>query len=629
MKTTILTLFTCFAVTAAAAIDTASVINTLGSDDYEARTTARQELMQAMAEASAPGADKAEHAALEAAVIAQLNSDLPLQSRLYLVRMLELFGSPAAVNALAALSNDSEHEVRDSARRALGAIPGEAATKALVDALNKGDAGSANALAYKGSDRIASRIEKLLESDDPSVVSAAALALGKLGSKASIPALAKAHKGAPANTVAVIEAALLDIGIDAKAASVLVATAGSAAVRSGAFQQLLALDTARANAMLNSLLSGPEFPGRAAMLRQATACNTGPIQQTLIAALPKLPPTDQCVVVSTIGELGLRKFEPQALSLLSTTDSALRVAVIDTLGDIGGDASFESLYQAFLEDSRNTRTAHALARIKAPSADKKALAAAQSSQDPAARIAAMKLLELRNSSGATELLNAIASKPGDAAREAAFESLEKIGDLDSVKILISAIMSKGEVMRPAQLSLKRLSLNLGAADYLWNEAYKPALDAAADDATREGLVLILDGNDGEETRDYLKAQILNPESGVHDAALKTLARWPKLSAGDTWIEIVRSEGVAIETLAAAEKGIKRLLTGSGISGNDKDKLNLAVKVIKKAPSPEFKQSILGAYETLSNGQKKEIKKIFRSLEKDPDVGEQVKQILSF
>ena len=632
MKKTILTLLTCFLVTAAQAIDTASVISALGSDDYVARQAARLELKQALAEASAPGADKAAHAALEAAVIAQLNSELPLQSRLYLVRMLELFGGSASVNALVALTNDSESEMRDSARRALAAIPGDAATRALADALAKGSnhASYADALAYRGSDEIASRIATGLESDNAAVVSASALALGKLGSKSSLSALAAARKTAPPETKHVIEAAMLDIGLEAKMASVFVATGGSAAVCSGAFQQLVALDPARATEVLRSLCSGPASRGRAAILRHAVACKSDAIRQTLIAALPTLPPADQSVVVATIAERGLSAFEPQVLALLPTTNTALQVTIIDTLGDVGGDASFDALHKAFLADSRNGRTSHALARLKAPSADKKALAAAKSGAGPAARIAAMKLLELRNSPGATKLLNTIAAAPGDAAiKEAAFQSLEKIGDLDSAKLLIDIIMQKGELMRPAQLSLKRLSINLGAAGFLWNEAYKPALDAAADDAARENLVLILDGNDGAETRTYLKTQILNPESGLRDAALKTLARWPKLSSGDTWIEIARSEGVPAETLAAAEKGIKRLLTGSGVTGSDKDKLNLAVKVIKQAPSADFMTSILGCYETLSKGQKKDIKKIFRSLEKDSDVGELVKQILTF
>ena len=236
MKKTVLSLFAACAASLVFAVDVPSVVNTLGGDDYAARMQARLDLKQAFAEATAPSAVAAERLALEADVIAQLGAEgLPLAGRLYLIRMLELFGTDAGADAAYALLGDSEPNVRDSARRALVAIPGAKAEAYLLAALTQGfevdRAAYMDALATRGAVDAAPAIAELLQSSNPALQAASALALGKLGNDAVVPALLNARNSTSDETKALIEMALLQVGVDANTAYTLAGTGVSGVIR--------------------------------------------------------------------------------------------------------------------------------------------------------------------------------------------------------------------------------------------------------------------------------------------------------------------------------------------------------------------------------------------------------------
>ena len=163
----------------------------LGSDDNALRERARTELKASLAEATAPGALGDAAQALEAKVIAQIDSALPLSERLYLIRLLELFGGEASLEVLSGYLHSDEPEVRDSARRALSSIPAPQAADRLLEALREGTPADRRALidmlVYRDDSRAVALITKSLQSDDAGLVEASAIALGKLGRKGKHP----------------------------------------------------------------------------------------------------------------------------------------------------------------------------------------------------------------------------------------------------------------------------------------------------------------------------------------------------------------------------------------------------------------------------------------------------------
>jgi len=609
-------------------IDTDVLLADLASPDYTLRNQARQDFKQAYSEASATLTN------LEASVIEGLDRELPLTERLYLIRMLEWFGTSYSVDTLCALLDDANPEIQDSARRALVANPSGGAGDCLVDALNAAEpdkkAAFIDALVYRNDPGASVVIAGYLKGDDPELVGKAAQALGKLGNKDSIPALKAVMKKSSGTTRVIMELALLDIGASTSDLSSLARKGSSATVRSDAFAQLMAVDTKKAANVLKTALSGKPFPGRERIIHSAITDGPESLQLAVMGKLPKVSVEDQLVIVTAVGEANLTQFETQLLELLETAEGELYAALIAVLGKIGGDASYESLYEAFIESPKDRDIAYALGQLKAPTADASALDMAMNASSPESRIAAIKLLELRNTPEATDLLNAIIEEPGDQdVRVAAAKALETIGNVESVKSFIDLVIRNVEPVKQFQLSLKRLSLKFNDADYLWENAYHPALEAAPLNKARERVILILDGNAGELSLDYITGIVMDPGSELRPAAIQALARWPHCSAGDVWLGLIDS-GISTEADSAlAHKSILMLLSNSRTMGSESDKLELAVRAIEKAPSVEYKNAILDYYlrENLNYRYKRAIKRIFTPLLEDPDIADRVQQLI--
>ncbi|MGJ8652256.1 MAG: HEAT repeat domain-containing protein [Opitutaceae bacterium] len=625
-----ITLLACLLASSAFAIDMDAIVGKLGSDDFSSRQSARLELKQSLAEATAPGMTADELRAIEAGVIAQLDGKLPLSERLYLIRMLEVFGTADSAQSLYPLLGDAEPEVRDSARRALAVIPGEAATGYLIAGLSRGAveqrASYIDALVYRGTTSAAPEISKLLQSRDEVLVRAAALALGQLGDKAVVADLLAARDAVSSDQKLFIEAALLDLGVDSDTAYMLAGQGSNVAIRAGAFEQLCAQDVTRATAVLTAILSKPEIEGADRFL--AEAMRHEDTQAFLANALPTSIQDDQLVVVVAIGEMGLSQYESQLIALAEGQSGDFHIALIDALSRIGSDASFKLVYDAFQANPRDSMLAAAVARLPAPKADQQSLETVKNGSDMNERVTAMKILELRNVEGATGCLNGIASQPGDVkVREAAIKSLEVIGDLETIRIFVELIVSQDEQARAAQRSLKRLAQNLDAADTIWKQVFVPALESASSDDAREGLMLIMDAVACEAALAYLRGFAIDPNATLHTSALRTLERWPNATSGEVWLDVASTSGMPEKTISTAEKTLKKWLSKND-RGMEGQLVDLAVLVLKECPSPEFKLAILEVYEQPPSRQKRRIKSAFKQFANDPDIGATVQQILS-
>lgn len=86
-----------------------SIFARLNGDDFTARYAARIELQDEVAKASAPG-NKSEQSLVEAQLLEKLASEELLTTKLWILRQIEIIGSPASLPALRALlDSDSDH----------------------------------------------------------------------------------------------------------------------------------------------------------------------------------------------------------------------------------------------------------------------------------------------------------------------------------------------------------------------------------------------------------------------------------------------------------------------------------------------------------------------------------------
>ena len=83
-------------------------IEALAGEDAAARLESRDAIFAAFAEATAPSATEGDSAVLEAAALVEIKrSSLPLSERLYLLRILERFGSEGVAEAVYPLLGDA------------------------------------------------------------------------------------------------------------------------------------------------------------------------------------------------------------------------------------------------------------------------------------------------------------------------------------------------------------------------------------------------------------------------------------------------------------------------------------------------------------------------------------------
>lgn len=146
--------------------------------------TARGVLMALDEATQAALDDDAARGALERRLVVVLQGDLSRAAREYVCAKLGLIGSAQCVPAVAALLDDPWADT--AARSVLEVIPGDAATRALLDHLPK-CAGSRrigviNSLGQRRDERGVRALAGLLGEQDDAVVRAAAAALGEIGS---------------------------------------------------------------------------------------------------------------------------------------------------------------------------------------------------------------------------------------------------------------------------------------------------------------------------------------------------------------------------------------------------------------------------------------------------------------
>ena len=614
----------------ASAQNLSELVSQLDSNQMDQRTEARSDIQQLLTDSTAPAADANARSALEEEALQILQSDPSHPAQVWLLRMLELSGSEKSVPVIASYLNSSDSQLRDCARRALVANPAPEATAVLARVmLHASDAETRayiDAFAYRGDERAAKAIVKFLNSKDTATVVQAANALIVLGEDSVYSEVKAAHASAPEGTRAAIELAMLATGANASTCKALISSAADVGVAEAAFVALLKKDTSEAAAVLQAVVDESPSPLRTAML--GSAMTEPALQAILLDSLGSRTPEDQLIILSGIAEQEITSAEASVIALLSSADQAVRKQAIFTLGVIGGSASFSTLYTLFLNES-DEDASKALAKLDLATIDKELFETIEESSDLKQRSAAMKLLALRNAEGAADLFNrTIAPGNPDDLRVECMKALEVLGTVKSCQAMAQFIVSGDSVKRPAQKSLKRLCLNYGDPDLLWDSVFVPALKIAANDAVRADLLVIADAVAGDKLLAYIQQQIADAGSSLRPAVLKVLQRWPHMEASEVWLEVISMPNASASDIKAAQSGLGRMVKSKEVEGWEKLKLNQIVIAVEKAPTAEFKQAMVNLYLKPNDYIQHYLHDAFEQFSNDPDISVEVAAVLA-
>ena len=615
---------------AASAQNLSELVAQLDSDQMNQRTEARNGIQQLLTNSTAPTADANARSALEEETLQILQSDPSHPAQVWLLRMLELTGSEKSVPVIASYLNSSDGQLRDCARRALVANPAPEATAVLARVMLRSSDAEKRAyidgFVFRGDRRAAKAIVPLLKSDDAATVVQAANALVVLNEPSVYSELQVAHTNAPEGSRAAIELAMLATGANASTCKALISSAADVGVAEAAFVALLKKDTSEAAAVIQAVVDESPSPLRSAML--GTAMTEPALQAILLDGLDLRTPEDQLIILSGIAEQEITSAEASVIALLSSADQAVRKQAIFTLGAIGGSASFSTLYVMFLNES-DEDAGKALAKLDLAAMDNQLFETVEESSDLKQRSAAMQLLAMRNAEGAADLFNrTIAPGNPDDLRVECMKALEVLGTVESCQAMAQFIVSGDSVKRPAQKSLKRLCLNYGDPDLLWDSVFVPALKTAANDAIRGDLLVIADAVAGDHLLAFIQQQIADTGSSLRPALLKTLQRWPHMEASEVWLELISTPNVSASDIKAAQSGLGRMVKSKEVGGWEKLKLNQIVVAVEKAPTVEFKQAMVNLYLKPNDYIQHYLHDAFEQFANDPDISAEVAAVLA-
>ncbi|MCP5527380.1 MAG: HEAT repeat domain-containing protein [Verrucomicrobiales bacterium] len=498
--------------------------------------------------------------AKEAPLIAILQSNAPAAEKAIPCKQLAIYGSAAAVPALAPLLQDAE--LASWARIALEAIPGPTADEALREALEKVDGrlliGVINSIGVRRDPRAVTGLIPRLKHADAGVVAAAAAALGRIGGEPATRALLQSLAGAPAAVKAEIalgcifcaehylgegkptEAAEIYDTVrlaDVPTRRILEATRGAILARGDAGLPLLLeqLRSTEKDLFGIGLRTARELPGEA-------------VTRALEAEMNRSTPHRAALVLLAIADRPDAAVRPTVLRAAGSGPNEVRLVAVQALENLGDAAAVDVLLGAATDE--DTKLAKAAAETLTRIGDSRVDTVILDRLPPATgarRGALIQVAALRQIAGALpEIVRSVVDSD-PAVRAAALGAIGVLGGKAEVGVLVGLIEKTSDTKQRADLAdaLLEVAGRTGAtctADIL-------PLMREDDAELRLTAIAALASVGGAEALGAVTGAIRDREQSVQDEAVRTLSTWP-----NNWPEDV---AIADTLLGLAKSGAKR------------------------------------------------------------------------
>jgi type 1 glutamine amidotransferase/HEAT repeat protein len=542
-------------------------------------------------------ASQREQFAAQLAVILSKPQTKPA-AKLFICQQLRIIGGKAQVPLLAAMLESAD--TADMSRFALEAMPGETVSRALISALSgsadKRLIGIINSLGARREPLAVDELSRLLSNQDTAVACAAALALGKVGTTDAARALISLERTDLKSTVwdALLLCAQNLAAAGSKGEALRLYNKLSEASDSSSRRICVLAGTVRADPagslprIMEALTSDdPEVQAQAATLSVMVPSEDATKQ--LAGRLASLTPNTQRALLRALAERGDRSAAATTAELVGSADSGVRLQALEALGRIGTAAILEKLLEAGIQGPAALPQAarKSLELLSAPQVDDRLLELAQSGQPPL-RSEAMLALAVRHYQPAVPALLRIAGENNAILQAAAFGALGTLAGPEHYASVIDLLLtSEGPVAtEAAEHAVVAIANRLPDAD----SRTQPLLKAftGAKNAAKPALLRVIGSLGGPDALRLVVGALKDRDEEIRDAACRTLADWPDLSAGDELLKLsLEAEKSLHHTLAL--RGYLRLALEAK-SGQ----AALLARAIEAAKSDADKRALLGA-----------------------------------
>lgn len=564
----------------------------LADANVEARYAAQMELQDLASQASKPGNAEEREALGKVLAARAADAGVPQPARVWIVRQLEYMGGAEAVQALGAVLNGGDAELRECARRALEKNSAPAANEPLRAALAKAaDAswkiGLMNALGQRGDAESVTLIARNL--GESATASAAAHALGLIADKTAYDALAAAQ---PSQAVheAIIEVAnrLLVKGDTTTARQAFqkvfnAQTAGG--LRAAALSGWAKADPSAAPQLINTALTGTDAKAQQAALGVALNQYGKEFTAKLAPLLPTLGTSAKVQLLALVDSSA----EAQVIAAVAEADEAVRRAAIEALGRMGGAASVPVLLGAALDDSKPGKsTAESSLRAIPGSAAAAAIEMAAGQGEAKARVAALNALGARKQVSALPGIFRYVTEADSSVRKAAFAALNNMAGEAEIELLAKMVLAgKGEAGLALESAARRASDKPGAVKKLLALANN-------DDKSLSALLEPLAVLGGDEALGAVVKLTRSADADAQNEAVRALGNWTDMAAAQPLLDLASRADAQPNQHLLALQGLMRLVKSVETEPASK-RADLAITAMKSARSESEKKLVLSGF----------------------------------
>ncbi|MFH1924797.1 MAG: HEAT repeat domain-containing protein [Planctomycetota bacterium] len=499
--------------------------------------------------------DKSVGGEKERALLDVLQSDAPKAEKAITCKGLAIYGTKDAVPALAALLPDEQ--LTSWARIALEAIPSPEADEALREAVAALEGrvliGVINSIGFRRDAGALDGLATRLKDADAQVASAAAVAIGRIGSAAAAETLEQSLSDAPAAVrSAVAEGCILCAekflaeGKAAEAAKlydkiraadvpkprVIEATRGAILARQSDGIPLLVEQLRSADKRLFGigLSTARELPGRE-------------VTEALVAELGRATPGRQALLILSLGDRNDPAVLPPVLEAAEGGPNEARIAAVGVLGRLGNASCVPALLAVALEADADLAQAAKDALEDLPGDDVDAdLAARLPQATGASRRLLIEMAGQRRIAAATPALLKAADDSDGEIRSAALSALGSTVGPDELAVLIARVVSPphAEDVEAAEQALRAASIRM--PDREGCAANLVAATAKAPVSAQCTILEILGAMGGQKALGAVGAAAKDENPELQDTASRLLGEWMTADAAPVLLDLAKTEG---------------------------------------------------------------------------------------
>ena len=506
---------------------------------------------------------------LERELIAILRSNAPEADKAIACKKLAIDGSNESISDLASLLKDEK--LASWARIAIEAIPGPAADEALVSASKTLQGrllvGVINSLGVRRVALAHDSLKDRIVDKDSDVASAAAVALGRIGSTNSAEVLSKMLATVPINVRSAVAEGLVlcaeQLNRDGKNADAIrifddvrTAQVPKQRVLEATRGAILARKADGVPLLLEQLRSADETMFRVG-LSTARELSGREVDKALAAELTKATPEHAALVIHAMAD---RKATVDMAAILKSAQigqSLVRMSAIQALARVGDVSCVPALLEIALENE--TDLASAAKTTLAEMSDEgvsKAIADRLSKADGKLMTTLIEVVGLRRIEATADLIKAL-SNSEKSIRSAALVSLGNTVPPSQLSVLIDQVITP---KRAEDLEVATKALKMAAVRMPDREECGSKLSSATEKAslpTKIAILEILGAVGGTKALQAIEQAAKSNDEQLKDMSSRLLGDWMTIDAAPVLLNLAKS-GPADKYQVRALRGYIRI-----------------------------------------------------------------------